>query len=181
MSSVFTAIAVVATVAGTTVSVIGQRNAATAAENIGKYNEKIGKYNAKLQRDQAMQTNLANAENSRRKTRENARVLGAQRAALAQSGLSMEGTPLAVLGETAMTLQRDILDMGYNAATEVRALQAGANLSLSEGKRALYEGKSQASALRTSAVATGFNGVSSAASLGADAKGYLAPKTKAAP
>jgi len=167
MSSVFTAIAVVATVAGTTVSVIGQRNAATAAENIGKYN-------AKLQRDQAGQTNLANAENSRRKTRENARVLGAQRAALAQSGLSMEGTPLAVLGETAMTLQRDILDMGYNAATKARALQAGANLSL-------YEGKSQASALRTSAVATFFNGVSNAATTGADAKGLVAPKPAAAP
>lgn len=159
--------AAVASAVGTGVSVYGQRQAATAAENIGKYN-------SKLQRDQAVQTNLANAENARRKTRDNARVLGAQRAALAQSGLSMEGTPLAVLGETAMTLQRDILDMGYNAATKARALQAGANLSL-------YEGKSQASALRTSAVATGFNGVSSAAMTGAEAKGYLAPKPAAAP
>jgi hypothetical protein len=158
------AIAAITAIVGTGVSIYGQRQAASAAEATGKYN-------AKLQRDQAVQTNLANAENARRKTRDNARVLGAQRAALAQSGLSMEGTPLAVLGETAMTLQRDILDMGYDAATKARALQAGANLSL-------YEGKSQASALRTSSVATGLSGVSSAAMGYGEAKGLFAPKTK---
>jgi hypothetical protein len=156
------AISAVTALVGTGVSIYGQRQAASAAEATGKYN-------AKLQRDQAVQTNLANAENARRKTRDNARVLGAQRAALAQTGLSMEGTPLAVLGETAMTLQRDILDMGYDAATKARSLQAGANLSL-------YEGKSQASALKTSSVATGLSGVSSAAMGYGEAKGLFAPK-----
>lgn len=141
---------------GTGVSVYGQRQAASAADATAKYN-------AKLQTQQAMQTGLVAAENARRKTRENARIIGAQRAAIGASGLSMEGTPLAVLGETAMTLQRDILDIGFDAANQSRQLQAAAKLSL-------YEGKSQSSALKLGSLATGLSGVSSAA------MGLFAPK-----
>ena len=138
---------VVATGIGTYMSVQGQRNAADAAE-------KTADYNAKIQRDQAMQENAAAAENARRKARENARIIGRQRAIIAQSGLAMEGTPLAVLGETASMLQRDILDMGYDAQNKVNNLQAGANMSL-------WQGKNQASALRTEALTTGLAGVAS--------------------
>lgn len=143
--------------AGTYMSVQGQRNAADAAD-------KTAKYNAKVQRSQAMQEMEAAKENSRRKARDNARIMGQQRAALAQSGLAMEGTPLAVLGETAMTLQRDILDMGYEAKTRVRSLQASANMGL-------WEGKNQSSALRTQALSTGLQGISSAATGYLEAKG----------
>lgn len=153
------AVTAVASIAGTTVSVIGQRNAATAAENTAKYN-------AKIQNQQAAQVTTVAAENARRKTRENARIIGAQRAAIGASGLAMAGTPLAVLGETSMMLQRDILDIGFDAANQSRNLQAAAKMSI-------YEGKTQASALRTSAVATGFSGVSSAVTSASAAKGLF--------
>lgn len=152
------AVGTVATVAGTAVAVQGQRNAATAANQTAKYN-------AKIQTQQAAQATTVAAENARRKTRENARILGSQRAAIGASGLSMEGTPLAILGESATTLQRDILDIGFDAQNRVNQLQAGAKMSL-------WEGKTQSSALKMGAISTGFEGVSSAAS------GYLAPKTK---
>jgi hypothetical protein len=157
-------IAAIGSLIGTGVSVYGQRQAATAADQTAKYN-------AKLQNQQATQTGLVAAENARRKTRENARIIGAQRAAIGASGLSMEGTPLAVLGETAMMLQRDILDIGFDSANQSRQLQAAARMSI-------YEGKTQSSALKTNAVATGLSGVAGAAAGYGDAKGLFASKTK---
>lgn len=163
----FVAIAVgvsaVATGIGTYMSVQGQRAAAAQAESTAKYN-------ARIQRDQAMQENAAAAENARRKARENARIIGRQRAIIAQSGLAMEGTPLAVLGETASMLQRDILDMGYDAQNKVNSLQAGANMSL-------WQGKNQASALRTQSLTTGLAGVAGMANGYLSASGKTAPKT----
>lgn len=156
-------IAAIGSLIGTGVSVYGQRQAATAADQTAKYN-------AKLQNQQATQTGLVAAENARRKTRENARIIGAQRAAIGASGLSMEGTPLAVLGETAMMLQRDILDIGFDSANQSRQLQAAARMSI-------YEGKTQSSALKTNAVATGLSGVSSAASGYGQSTGLFPAKT----
>lgn len=160
-ATVLAAVSAVAAIAGTGVAVYGQRQAASAAEATAKYN-------AELQRGQARQEMEAAGENARRKTRENARILGMQRAALAQSGLSMEGTPLAVLGESAMTLHRDILDIGFDAANKARSLQAGAAMSL-------YTGRQQASAIRTNATASGLSGLSSAATGYGEAKGLFAP------
>ena len=151
-------ISATAAVAGTAIAVQGQRHAATAAKHTADYN-------ARIQRDQAAQEMEVTKENARRKQRENARIIGQQRAMLAQSGFAMEGTPLAILGETAMTLQRDIMDMGYDAATRARALQAGANMSI-------WEGKQQSTALKTQATATAISGVSSAAT------GYLSATGK---
>jgi hypothetical protein len=141
------ALSAVATGVGTFMAYRGQQAAADAAQ-------KTADYNAQLQRTQAGQEMEVAEENARRKARENARLLGRQRAVVAQSGLAMEGTPLAILGETATMLQRDIMDMGYSAQQRVRALQAGANMSL-------WEGRNQASALRTKALTTGLEGVAS--------------------
>lgn len=155
------AIAAITSVVGTGISFYGQRQAAAAAEATGKYN-------AQLQRNQAKQEMDVAGENARRKTRENARILGMQRAALAQSGLAMEGTPLAVLGESAMTLHRDILDIGFDASNKARSMNAGANMSL-------YTGRQQASSIRTNAIASGISGLTSAAMGYGNAKGLFAP------
>ena len=133
---------------GTGVSAYSQHQAANAAEATGKYN-------ANLAEEEARRVGKAAAENARRKQRENARILGAQRAAIAQSGFAMEGSPLAVLGESAMTLQRDLLDMGYEAANRARALQAQAGMSL-------WEGSAQASAMNTSAAGSAMSGLGNA-------------------
>ena len=159
-----TAVSLVATGVGTYMSVQGQRNAAIGAE-------KSAKYNAKIQRDQGMRENEAAAENVRRKTRENQRILGRQRAAIAQSGLAMEGTPLAMLGETSSLLQRDILDMGYDAQNRVTSLQSSAAMGL-------WAGKNQANALRTDALTTGLAGVATVSSGLLNATGWQ-PKPSA--
>jgi len=148
----------VVTGVGTYVSVQGQRQAAKAAEQTAEYN-------AQVQRTQAAQEMEVAKENARRKARENARLLGRQRALVAQSGLVMEGTPLAILGESATVLQRDIMDIGYEAQMRSRSLQAGASMSL-------WEGKQQSSALKTQALTTGIQGASSIASGYLNYKGY---------
>ena len=160
MSFAVTAFAVAAgaTAIGTVMSVQGQRSAADQAE-------KTAQYNATVQRNQAAQEMEAAKENARRKERENGRILARQRALVAKSGLAMEGTPLAILGETATMLQRDILDMGYTAQQRVRTLQASANMGL-------WEGQNQSAALKTGALTTGIQGVAGMAS------GYLSNKGK---
>lgn len=146
-------------VAGAGVSFYGQQQAAKAAEITGKYN-------ADLQRSEAEQTTIATAENARRRQRENTRVLAAQRNALAAAGLTLEGSPLAVFGDTAQALEREILDLGYEAQTKRRALLAGANLSV-------FESKAQASAMRTQSYASLASNLSSAATSYAQAGGFL--------
>lgn len=157
------AAAAVASAVGTGVAVYGQKQAADAAEATGNYN-------AKIQRQQATQEGQVAAENARRKAAENARIIGAQRAALAQSGLAMEGTPLAVLGETNDMLELELMDLGYDASQRSRSLIAGASMSA-------WQGAAGASAARTAAAGTAIGGIASAGMSYADAGGYLAPKT----
>jgi uncharacterized protein HemX len=148
---------------GTGVAVYGQQQAADAAEATGKYN-------AKIQRQQATQEGQVAAENARRKAAENARIIGAQRAALAQSGLAMEGTPLAVLGETNDMLELELMDLGYDASQRSRSLLAGASMSA-------WQGSAGAAAGRMASYGTAIGGIASAGMGYAEAGGYLAPKT----
>ena len=144
---------------GTGISVKASNDAADAAENVAAMN-------ANEQRKQAAKEADVAAENARRAEQEKTRYLATQRAQLAASGLAMEGTPLAVLGDTAQALELQIMDLGADAAARQRALRQGAALSI-------YEGKSQASALRTEGIATGIRGASSALTGGAKAGGYI--------
>jgi hypothetical protein len=146
-------------IAGIGVSVYGQREAAKAAEATAKYN-------AGLARSQADQSNAVAAENMRRKQRENSQLLAAQRSALAARGLQMEGTPLAILGESGMMLERDILDMGFEASSRARSLMASAEMGL-------WEGRQQAGAMRMQSLATGLSGAAQTGTNFAKAKGYL--------
>lgn len=158
----FAAIAIATTavaLVGTGVAVYGQVQAANAAEDAAEYN-------AEIKRNQARQESLAAEENARRKARENARFIAGQRAAIAKNGLSLEGTPLAVLGESAMMLERDIMDLSWDASNRSQALLHGAGMEL-------WEGDSAAASLRTRAVASGLSGVSSAMTGGASSAGYL--------
>lgn len=123
--------AVTATVVTTAISAsvsIYTSNAAADAQ------ETTANYNARIQQDKARQEQEVAAENARRKEKEAQALVARQRAALAGQGLAMEGTPLAVLGETYLQEQQQVNDMAYQAATRAAALRQGAALSLVEGK-----------------------------------------------
>lgn len=125
-----------------------------------KATEKAAVLNAKEKQIQAKQTMEVAAENARRKQEDNRRQLAAVRAANAANGFQMEGTPLAVFGETALQLEQDILDISFEAENRRRALIAGAQMDV-------WDGANRAAALRTEGYAAA---VSTAAS---GAGGYL--------
>ena len=155
-------IAAASSIAGAATSFIGARQQAQAAEQQANYN-------AQLARQQAEHESLVAAENARRKTRENARIIGSTKAAIAASGMAMTGTPLAILGETVMRLERDVLDLGFEAATRARALHSQAAMSE-------WEGRTTAGAYRTAGWANLAQGISSAAASYGQAQGLFAPK-----
>jgi hypothetical protein len=133
---------------GAGISAYGQHQAANAAEDAAARQ-------ATEQRLQARKEAEVAAENARRAEQEKTRALASQMAALAGNGLAMEGTPLAVLGDTALTLEMEILDIAHQSAMRQRQLRAGA-------KVAEIEGKAAASALRISGTATAVSGLGDA-------------------
>ena len=117
MTWVVTAVAV--TLVGTSVTVYGQVQAAKTAKETGEYN-------AKLAENQAQQVDLDSRESLRRKREQNQRFLGTQRAAYANSGVTIEGSPLSVMAETAGILELDALDAKRQANQQGNAYMAQA-------------------------------------------------------
>ena len=144
----FAATAAIVTIVGTAASFYGQQQQAKAAEATAKYN-------ANIQRDQATTTNSIAVENLRRKTRENNQILAQVRASTAAKGLSMEGSPLAVLGDSAFKLEREINDISFQASAQYQSLAQGAKMTL-------WEGQQTATAIRTQATAGLLKGAGSA-------------------
>jgi len=113
--------------ASATAGVVSSQQSAQAQEDAARAN-------AAAQRDRAQQEQETAAENARRREKEAKRMVAAQRAALASRGLSMEGTPLAVLGEEYTQAQQDVADIGYEAESRARAFQHGAAVSIADGE-----------------------------------------------
>jgi len=154
----FVATAAIVTVVGAAATFYGQQQQAKAAEATAKYN-------ASIQRDQAARENQVAAENLRRKTRENNARLAQVRASTASKGLAMEGSPLAVLGESSFMLEREINDISYQASAQYQATAQGAKMTL-------WEGKQTASAIRTNSY------TSLAGNLASAGSGYLTSSGK---
>ena len=124
-------------VAGAGVSFLGSRQQAKAAKTAADYNSRI-------LRNQSAEESTAAQESALRTQEYGRRVMGAQRAAMAQSGLAPSGTPLIQLGSTAQDIQREIFDIGRTADQRARAL-------ISEASMTRWQADQQASALNTSA------------------------------
>jgi hypothetical protein len=144
------------------------RNNAIAANNAAKYNASIMNNNAIAAEQDAKRSREEAAENERRKRLENSKIKAQQQAAYAKSGVIMEGSPLAVLGETAQNLEIEALDIrreGEIAAQEhlrrAQNYRSQSALDLYSGEVGIYKGNSQA---------YGFNLASDAARRGGYAK-----------
>lgn len=145
---------------GADLSMHASKSAANAAQ-------KTASINANEKKKAAAQEVTVASENARRKERENQRILASLRATTAANGMQMEGSPLAVFGDTAEQLQRDILDLSFEAENRRRALLVGAQLDT-------VEGANIAAGMRNEATASGVSSVSGMVVGGAKAGGYLA-------
>jgi hypothetical protein len=96
----------VASLAGTGLSVISQLQG-------GKSAAEVAKLNARLAESEAMQQREATKSETLKLSREANRMYGEQVSGYGASGITMEGSPLEVMANTAKQYERDILYTGY--------------------------------------------------------------------
>ena len=156
-----------------------------------------GMQNAKIMENEGLRVEQEARERARRMRTENERLAGAQRARFGKAGVVMEGTPLAVMAESAGLMELAVSDELYKAnnergafyrKAEVEKWQAGYSLvdkaaadynaatSTYRAQPILMEGQNTATALRTNSYGSLISGVSGAASI---ASGYTIPTRRA--
>lgn len=118
--------------AGTAMSAIGSMQQGQAAKAAAGYNAAMMEQNATVERQQAG----AREDAQRRQARQ---VLGAQRAAFAQSGGGMGGSAADVMGQSAMNAELDALTLRYEGDLRARGME-------SQAASERYSGRSSAMA-----------------------------------
>lgn len=208
---------------GTGVSVYSQQQQAQSAQAIANYNAQIAEQNNKVnlaiakqqaswQEQQALaqadartknaaamqdQARLAESqarEEARRMREENDRKLAIQRARYGKAGVTSEGSPLAIMSESAALLELGVQDVGYKANLDgmawdrkaaLKKIDAGSSLfdagiaryqsaaadagfSIAQNKAKVdrMAGSAAASAYKTAAFGTLIGGASDALSIG---------------
>jgi len=207
-TAVIAGIGIAASLASAGMAYYGQQQQAQAADRMANYNYAVQKQQMEMQAqmqkiaaDQQYQAGMQNAaiaqndamrveqearERASRMRAENERMLGAQRARFANAGVTSEGTPLAVMAESAGLMELGVADELYKAdmersafyrKAEVEKWQAGYSLvdkaaadynAASARFRAapiLMEGQNTAQALRVGSYGSLLSGVSDAAGM----------------
>lgn len=101
--------------------VMGTLQSARASENAANYNAALARNSAEAARQQT------EAEGYRQRIVAS-KALGGIRAAAGASGITMEGSPLDVLGESAATAELDSLNIKYKGALRVQGYESTAAL-----------------------------------------------------
>lgn len=140
MGAEIAAVAILGSLASAGMAFYGQQQQANAAARLGQYNYAIQRQQMEMQArmqsiaaDQQYQAGMQNAktleneglrveqearERARRMREENERISGAQRARFGKAGVVMEGTPLAVMAESAGLMELAVADEMYKANLE---------------------------------------------------------------
>jgi hypothetical protein len=201
--------AAVATAASAGMAYYGQQQQAAAAERMANYNYAVQKNQmemqttmARMQAEQQTQAGLQNAsvmeneasrveqearERASRMRTENERMLGRQRAQYGKAGVTSEGSPLAIMADSAGLMELAVSDelyradmerQGYLRKAQVERWQTGyslidkiaADYNYSSARfRAtpiLLEGQNTAQALRVNSYGTLLSGTANTASIG---------------
>lgn len=130
----------VASLAGTAASTYGAYQGAKQEEAMNAYNAQLAEANAK-------RISVESSEKQTRMRRQHRAFLDKQRGAFAKAGLSMSGTSLEVMGQSAADLELSILDQAYASDTQRLSLLADKKISnikaRSAGRSALPAAGSQ--------------------------------------
>ena len=144
-----------------------------AAKAQGESEQAWANYNAEVAQHEANQKDLANSEEGRRARSQAQRIQATQRAKYAASGLALEGTPLLVMEETAMNLEKDILELSLQGELESGKLRSQAGISLLQGQAAKQRGNNLANAYNMQAGASLLSGAAGVAGTYVKAKGNI--------
>jgi hypothetical protein len=111
-----------------------EKEAANARANANIYNAKVREMQAGIARQQAN----AREEQQRRKGRQ---ILGAQRAAISESGIGLMGSALDIAEESSTRAELDALTVRYEGELESKGLLADAEQERYESKVNVMAGK----------------------------------------
>lgn len=138
--------------AGSIVSAIAGIGAAQAQKHAGKANAQIAENNAQLAEQGAKDAAILGAQEQQQSAWRTRAMIGRQKTAIAANGLDMDvGTPLDILGETAMLGGMDRSSIALDAARKAWGMQAEATNHRNRGAQDKWAGKvgSQATILKT--------------------------------
>lgn len=124
-------------IAGTVISVAGHLQSGRAANATAKYNARVAERNAVIARQQAGAAEAAHR-------RDVSRRMGSIRAGFGASGVTLEGTPLEVLEDSAAMAELDALNIRYQGELRAIGFKDEAVLARAGGKQALTESRFRA-------------------------------------
>lgn len=94
---------------------------------------KTAKANAAILRDKARQTREKAEMDAKLAREQGIKQLGSMRASYAASGVSLDGSALSVLAESARNVKRDELTIKFQGEMDARALELDARSTFDEG------------------------------------------------
>jgi len=134
---------------GTGVAVYGQMEQAKTAKAMGRYNAQVAE-------NQALQMEMDSRESVKRRREQNRRLISTQRTGYAASGVTIDGSPLEVMADTAGILELETLDYARQQSQQAASLRA-------QGAADKAMGANQARAAYIGAGASLLSGAGSAA------------------
>lgn len=120
-------------IAAAVVSAVGALSQAASARSAAKYNASVAERNGVVARQQA----AANEDAQRRHAY---RALGRIRAGYGAAGVTVEGSPLEVLEDSAAEAELDALNIRYKGELTAMGYQSEAELQRARGKAAMTAG-----------------------------------------
>jgi hypothetical protein len=115
---------------GTAVSAVGAVAQGQAAKNASEYNARLAERDALLARKKS-------EEEERRYRLQSQKQKGAMRAAYARAGVTMEGSPMDVLAESAYTAELDALTIRAGGRAQSASLESQARIARLQGRSQL--------------------------------------------
>lgn len=109
---------------------------AVGAIQQGRHQSAMAEYNARVAENDAVAAKQAAGYEEDRFRDRAAKVRSAQRAAIAKSGIDLEGSPLAVMEETAVEAEMDALAIRQQGSVESARARSRAALDRMEGRAA---------------------------------------------
>lgn len=153
----------IATMAAAAVSAYGQYQAGKAQESASEYNAQVQEQNARVAEQYAKAAEARGDDEARQRRIDADRMASRQMAVLAAKGIDIStGTPLDILGDTAMYGELDAQTIKYNAALEAYQQRVTASNALSSAELSRMEGRQAAKAGNMQAVGTLIGGAAKA-------------------
>ena len=144
----------IALIVGGSLTAAGQIKQGRAARATGRTQEAIAQRNALLAKRQAEAEQQAAVEAARQQERAGEELKGRQRAAIAKGGVLARGTPLAVLVETAETLEAERLTILREGAISASQRRQQAGILRAQGIAAKAKGRAVGRATTLAAAGT---------------------------